>query len=472
MIEFIKSSKKFVINKYQHFIQDVKEFDFKDGFYKIIGIRLIQNFNIFQVNNFNDNYSNYNKNIQNPNQFNSNNLNNYEKGYYTNINQLANNFENNNFNKNNYINKNFEINNYLNSIAPENRHLRGLVNIASTCYMNSILQCFCHIKELSVYFQSEKMNQLVSCYKNDNNKMFPVFQEVIKQLWKPYDNSSYSPYNFKNRLGNMNPLFRGSYPNDAKDLLTFLLLQLHEELNKPKINGNSNNNSFNINMQNDRKLMFKNFTKFFSKNYRSIISELFYGAFYTETKCNFGHIFYNYQTFNFIIFPLEKVLQFKINSNNNFMSYNNNTVTLEDCFKYYQYPTNLNDYYCNQCRMQGNCTYTNKFSIFPNIIIIILNRGQGLQYNINISFENENLGLKDYAEYCNDESIYELIGMVTHYGESNASGHFVARCKSPFDGEWYLYNDQIVQKIGYFDNKSFAQGNPYILFYKKINFME
>ena len=224
-------------------------------------------------------------------------------------------------------------------------------------------------------------------------------------------------------------------------------------------------------MQNDKKLMFDNFKKFFKKNYRSIISELFYGAFYTETTCNSGHKIYNYQTFNFIIFPLEKVLQFKVNSNNNFMPYNN-TVTLEDCFKYYQFPTILNDYYCNQCKRQGNCKFSNKFSVFPNIIIIILNRGQGLQYNVNISFENENLGLKNYAEYCNDESIYELIGLVTHYGESNAGGHFVARCKSPIDEEWYLYNDQIVQKIGYFDNKSFAQGNPYILFYKKINFMK
>ena len=366
-------------------------------------------------------------------------------------------------------------NNQDNFFLPEKNHLRGLVNIASTCYMNSILQCFCHIKEFAVYFQTDKMEQLVFNNKYNNNKLFTVFQEVIKQLWDPYDNSPYSPYNFKNRLGDMNPLFKGAYPNDAKDLLTFILIQLHEELNKPKINNNFNNNTININMQSDKKSMFNSFSNFFINNYRSIISGLFYGIFYTETVCCYGHKFYNYQTFNFIIFPLEKVLQFKMNSNNfmlnNFMPYNN-TVTLDDCFKYYQFPTILNDYYCNKCKMQGNCTYTNKFSVFPNILIIILNRGQGLQYNVNISFENENLGLKKYAEYCNDESIYELIGLVTHYGESNASGHFVARCKSPIDEQWYLYNDQIVQKIGYFDNKSFAQGNPYILFYKKIKFMK
>ena len=43
----------------------------------------------------------------------------------------------------------------------------------------------------------------------------------------------------------MNPLFKGAYPNDAKDLLTFILIQLHEELNHPK-NTNMNNNNIDL----------------------------------------------------------------------------------------------------------------------------------------------------------------------------------------------------------------------------------
>ena len=66
----------------------------------------------------------------------------------------------------------------------------------------------------------------------------------------------------------------------------------------------------------------------------------------------------------------------------------------------------------------------------------------------------------------------DLIGLVTHYGESSINGHFMARCKSPIDGMWYLYNDQIINKIGYFNKEEFMKGNPYILFYKKINFLK
>ena len=46
----------------------------------------------------------------------------------------------------------------------------------------------------------------------------------------------------------MNPLFEGVAANDAKDLVTFLIMTLHQELNKPKGNNINNNNNPNINI--------------------------------------------------------------------------------------------------------------------------------------------------------------------------------------------------------------------------------
>jgi ubiquitin C-terminal hydrolase len=60
----------------------------------------------------------------------------------------------------------------------------------------------------------------------------------------------------------MNPLFQGPIPNDAKDLLTYLLMQLHEELNNPKnINNNNMNQNIMINayMQQNKKAMLNSF---------------------------------------------------------------------------------------------------------------------------------------------------------------------------------------------------------------------
>ena len=92
-----------------------------------------------------------------------------------------------------------------------------------------------------------------------------------------------------------------------------------------------------------------------------------------------------------------------------------------------------------------------------------------MKYKVRIDFD-ENLDLKNYVEFLKESSFYELIGVVTHYGESGASGHFMARCKSPIDNYWYLYNDSIVEKIGFFTKENFLMGNPYIFFYKKTNF--
>ena len=333
--------------------------------------------------------------------------------------------------------------------------------------MNSIIQCFAHIKELYLYFKKDKTQKLMSEPYNQD-KLFILFGELIISLWKIDDSSPLYPYIFKEKIGNMNPLFRGPIPNDAKDLLTFILMQLHEELNHPNNINNFNqmNNMSNCNMQMNKKAMFNSFVNDFQHNYRSIISELFFGLNYTEIRCLCcNSALYNYQTFNFLIFPLAQVLNNKMQLGNVI----DNTVTLDECFQYNQIYSPLNDYYCTVCRQNSQGKYATFLSVLPNIIIIILNRGEGLQYNVKIDFD-ENLDLKNYVEYFKEDSFYELIGVVSHYGQSGANGHFMARCKSPIDGFWYLYNDAIIQKLEYFTKENFLQGNPYILFYKRTKF--
>ena len=69
----------------------------------------------------------------------------YNYDYYLNYYPYNNNFINNNNNQQHFNQQNNENNkkNYQ-----KLGHLRGLVNIASTCYMNATLQCFAHVKEL------------------------------------------------------------------------------------------------------------------------------------------------------------------------------------------------------------------------------------------------------------------------------------------------------------------------------------
>ena len=134
----------------------------------------------------------------------------------------------------------------------------GLQNVGRTCLadccMNPMIQCFCHIEKFSLYFKYEPfVLSVINKYKG-KDCLTQAFKLLIENLW-PNDNKYldknyigknkyneyndyYEPFKFKETISNMNPLFKGSdsYP---KDLLNFLLMTLHEELNiGQKLNNN------------------------------------------------------------------------------------------------------------------------------------------------------------------------------------------------------------------------------------------
>ena len=380
--------------------------------------------------------------------------------------------------------------------------LIGLDNIGATCYMNATLQCLCNIPKFVNYFKYN--NHLIEKVRTDlsidNKTLSSSFKLLIEKLWpdrlyfandyKGYPsigsnntysnkiNESYAPNEFKERISSMNELFKGVAANDAKDLVQFLIMTLHKELNMAK-NQNMGNNAFNQN-QTNKQLMFNLFTQDFINSNKSIISDLFYGVNYNVIQCSCGVSSYNYQTYFFFVFPLEEVRIFKNqnNFNNNFnnfnnnMNINNNEINIYDCFCYEQkitYMTGQNAMYCNYCKNTCNsqmCTY---LAFGPEIIIIILNRGQGIQFNVKINFF-ETLNLYNFIEFKETGVNYQLIGVITHTGGSDMSGHFIAYCKSPISNSWFQFNDAVVNEVdqAHFKEKVIDYAMPYLLFYQKM----
>ena len=149
-------------------------------------------------------------------------------------------------NSNDNNNKTIEIknNNNENSINFYNiSNKKGLANIGATCYMNSTLQCFCHIKKFIDFFKYDPQ------IRNDSrtNTLSYSFKKLIDDLHsynnshsEEENNNTYiSPYEFKEKISRMNPLFKGVAANDAKDLVNFIIMTLHEELNKAPKNYNN-----------------------------------------------------------------------------------------------------------------------------------------------------------------------------------------------------------------------------------------
>ena len=403
------------------------------------------------------------------------------------------------------------------------------------------------------------------------------FKILFDNLW-PNDNNIqsskdkyYAPEEFKNKISKMNPLFKGIAANDSKDLVNFIIMTLHAELNKPKKDEISNIDKA-IDQRN-KDLVLKCFLQDFNKNNNSIIKDLFYAVNCNITECkNCGNKIHNNQIYFFIIFPLEEVRKFKneknvINNNNNnyngnnncqnfcnFMNYNylaypnnniyinnnnyinnnmnnniynnvynnnnyyynnnyindnninnnnfnnnifnninnnvnnninnnivnnnicennennkNNEVNIYDCFDYDKKINTMsgeNSMYCKFCK--GNTTafmYTNLVS-GPKILILILNRGKGIEFDVKIKFHEE-INLFKYIEKKDTGYKYKLIGVITHIGESSMSGHFIAYCRDFINNKWYKYNDAIVSEVNDFQNEVINFGMPYLLFYQK-----
>ena len=101
----------------------------------------------------------------------------------------------------------------------------------------------------------------------------------------------------------------------------------------------------------------------------------------------------------------------------------------------------------------------------PKTLIINLNRGIGLQFNVGIIFE-EYLNLRNYIYEQESPYFYELTGVVCHFGTNDDGGHFIAFCKNCNDCNWYKFNDGMVTKCSFQDVSSV--GLPYVLFYSYV----
>ena len=205
------------------------------------------------------------------------------------------------------------------------------------------------------------------------------FKNLIENLWPSYNsdykkekyignndtNKYFKPKKFKEKISEMNPLFEGVQANDAKDLVNFIIMTLHEELNKSKKYQNNFIDDFNID-QSNQTIVFDNFLNSFIKENQSIISDIFYGVTHTITNClGCGIYKHNFEAFFFLNFPLEEIRKFKLKLltdqnimmsnqmnmnmiNQNFknqiiqqnllkiQSLQNNHVNIFDCFEYNQ----------------------------------------------------------------------------------------------------------------------------------------
>ena len=355
-------------------------------------------------------------------------------------------------------------------------HRTGIKKIDQSSSLNATIQCLSNINELSSSLLKKYEKQ---DFNMDTQPLIVAFSSLLFELFNTKD-KYIVPSLFKEIIGKLNPLFKGFHIATPKDLIAFFIEKLHEELNMPQQSQNQNHQidyyQQEIESRNEQ-LMLKKFIIDFNTKNISVISNNFYGINQSIMKCEkCGVTKHSFKEFYLLIFQLKKVKEQKKKELGDYYNYYHKTLNIYDAFEVEQKEEELkgeNMIYCNNCRKLTNGKHQTKIFGLPEILIIVLNRGENNK-DFNEEFEiYEKLDFNNRNLITNQDSYkkYYLCGVITLLGEIG-DGHYIAYCRNDPNGQFICYNDSIVSDVSIEvatsskkSDNDFEKKTPYILFY-------
>ena len=345
---------------------------------------------------------------------------------------------------------------------------KAINNLGDKYNINSCLQCLANIKPITDYLLNQKKYTELF----DNKSLCPLTlqycQILIGLFCDDSNENSYNAKSFKNTLDERFPMSEDMKINDTKDLILFLFLlermnseltNLHNKNRNIKKNENENLNNINIF---DEKEVLSEFLKTYKYAYSSVISENLFGFqkyIYTCQNCQSKAFHFN--KLNMLIFNLEEIANFY---NLNDESLIPPKITFNQCFSYIKRESIKKHINCKACNAKGNLLYKEILYLLPNYLIINLNRGQGKKFNFDIEIP-EIFDSSNFEEKLKNRK-FELIGIISHFGQNENGDCSITFCKHSLDNKWRCYNNNIVAEC---QNDYLTKGTPYILFYKNMN---
>ena len=438
---------------------------------QIMNNNMINNHNMNILNNFemNNNMVNMQNNMNMNYNMNSNiNMNN---NMISNINSTMNN--NNNMNMNSSNNLKFGTITYMKPLP----HKIGIKNINNCSFMNISLYIFTNITKLS--------NKILNMYfqNNFNIQQHPLtfaFANLLFEI-KTTTQQYISPTTFITTLETLNPSFKNNPNANPKDLISFIIQRIHQELKPTKIQqidlGLNDFMQEELESRNEALVLNKFLCEL--KNYdTSIISDTFHGIKRIFNKCLCCcTVKYAFKTFNIIDFNLKKVKGDKqavlgdyypkdyiINLMDGFMSE----------FKQEKF-TGKNMIYCNCCRQLTNQIEQKDIYHMPSVLIIILNRGKNNQEFSEFFRIDELLNFANESFFYNQperKKKYFLCGIISYIGKGLNNGYFICFWRNSMNQYFYRYDDISVKEVSVeealktkISNKNEESVIPYILLY-------
>ena len=367
--------------------------------------------------------------------------------------------EKNSIKKNNFLEKN-------KNLFKNFQHIKiGLKNLGNTCYINCVLQNLINIIPLTYCFLNKYYKINKKNVKGYEGQMAEYYTDLLENLIlsKKKNMRYFEPENFILTVKKCNILFNNFNVHDAMEFNIFFLDALHEDTNLYIKKVKDPNEPINPNIKAIYdKDSFNNWKKFLNYHNKSIIVDLFFGTIkYTYTCSVCSNKTCVFEIYTVLALPLSDSIK----------DYNKKIegkIEIDTCFKYYfnKEKNDTNLYYCSICKK--DVKRDAKISILTSAPYLIINLVRTFNRTKNFNFIDYPIYNFDVSKYVeNSEGKYDLIGIVNHYGDYGALGHFTAYCKK--NEKWYEFDDAGVHDI---DEKNIKSNNTYILFYKRQNVME
>ena len=201
----------------------------------------------------------------------------------------------------------------------------GLSKIGNIPFVNAVIQCFSNIPRFKYELLKKEIYNDLENNKLYNKKLSFALAEVLKNLWENLSLPVYKPNNFMKILSEIKPDIDHSF-YEPRDLIEFLLKEIHYELNAPQNIAIEINKNLNIFQNNDFIKVFNNYKKNYENVHNSIITKEFNGYYIDMQGCfickNYQINSNNINNFRFLNFPLEEIKNYK--------NYNFNCVNIYD----------------------------------------------------------------------------------------------------------------------------------------------
>ena len=296
----------------------------------------------------------------------------------------------------------------------------GLDNLGNTCYLNSIIQ--------ALRF-SPGIYDIINKYENKQSICY-YLSIIYKCMLTDDECDILIPENFVKYLKIIFNKYKINSQQDCQEILLEIIERLHFEIKSNNIDWKSII-PYIIIPNNKIDIIKKEFDKILSLYWNDTYSPIYKKFQMIQTskiKC------LNCNKYNYTFEPS--------------LTLNLNIIadSLIDCIKHYQRcekMTDSNKYYCNNCCKETNATKISGLCLYPEILIIQLNRF--------INVDDDTLKITTLVSYPNNLTLskynYNLYCIICHQGRNLHHGHYYAICFDKISNKWYKYDDDDVETV-------------------------